>query len=164
MSDLKFIKITPEMKCAAEQRNVSSAKKYGTKGTRLVEKNKKIRETGFLGEQIVKSAYPHLELSTDDDYDFHYKNITFDVKAVGCNGMPRPDYVGTVFGTRDRVKADYLIFVRVMNDGSGGWVCGFIKVYEFFDKCTTVTAGTVNNNFTYDHDRFTIEYGKLVIP
>ena len=132
--------------------------KFGGKRTRLTEKTKRIRETGYIGEEIIKKAYPFLEYSQNWRYDFTYNGLTFDAKAVGCNGEPQLDYVGAVF---DKPEADILIFTRILNDRTGGWICGAIQTKEFFKIAEKIKANTVNNNFTYDHDRLCIPYGKL---
>ena len=158
------VKITPEMIAEAEKRNLVSKDKYGTKGTRLVEKNDKIRQTGYIGEQIVKHAFSNLEFSTSDDYDLVYLGKKFDVKSVGCNSFPEPFHVGTVFNDETKKDIDFYIFTRIKNDNSLGWITGFISKDDFFKKADTIKAGTKNNNFTYEHNRYTIEYGKCIRP
>ncbi len=164
-----YVEITKEMLESAYQRNMHFQNIYGTSGTRLKGKNTKIRETGYLGEEIVRKAFPLLQLSPDPSFDFYIKKsdsqfVTFDVKSVGCNSMPQPHHVGTVFSHEGKVHTDCLIFTRILNDRSGGWITGFIKTSDFFQMCEQVKAGTQNNNFTYEHDRMTIEYGKLKMP
>lgn len=153
-----FIQITENMMEIANERNAFYKSLYGTNGTRLVSKNEKIRETGYLGEEIVKKAYPFLLNSENPKFDLIFKEATIDVKSVGCNTEPKIDYVGTVF---DFPIADILIFTRVLNDRSAGWICGSITTENFFKKCTTISANTKNNNFTYEYPRKIIEYSLL---
>lgn len=142
----------------ADVRNKEYEKQFGICGTRLTTKNTRIRETGYIGEEIVKKAYPYLEFSLNPKFDFIINGITIDVKSVGCNTEPKSNYVGTVF---DKPIADIIIFTRVLNNRNMGWVCGSIATDDFFKYCDYINANTVNNNFTYEHPRTTIEYSKL---
>lgn len=159
-----FVKITPEMIEEANKRNEVYKNQFGTKGTRLAEKDEKIRKTGYIGEQIVKKVFPKLHFSSDPDIDLCYNGLNFDVKSVGCNGEPKAEYVGTVFSHEGKKHCNFFIFTRILNDYSGGWVTGIISKKDFFKKCIEVKAGTKNNNFTYEHDRYTIEYRHLFMP
>ena len=158
------VKITPEMMAEAERRSEGFRTKYGNMGTRLVEKKEKIMKTGFVGEQISKYVYPNLQWSSSEDVDFTCMGKTFDVKSVGCNSTPELHHVGTVFNDDTNKDVDFYIFTRIRNDFSMGWITGFISRKDFFAKADRIKAGTENNNFTYEHDRFTIPYLKCVKP
>ena len=170
MSAIKFlptgfveVDVTQEMSAAAEKRNQEFYSKYGNAGTHRTDKSRQ-RITGYLAEAAVKHAFDKLEFSEDPTIDFTFKGITFDVKAQGCNSAPELKFVGTLYEEQATRKTDFYIFTRVKNDSSKVWIAGFISKKNFFEKAQLISAGTSNNNFTYDQSRYEIPYFKLTKP
>lgn len=158
--DALTINITPEIYLEAEKRNLSYKNKYGNSGTHRLNKDRQ-RMTGYLAEASIRSYFPQLHYSDNDNVDFIIDSITFDSKAQGCNTKPLDNYVGTLYEEQKKRDVDYYIFSRVKNDFSIVWICGAISKKDFFDLSVLISAGTKNNNFRYDQSRYEIEYKKL---
>ena len=156
-----IINITPDIYQAAEQRNLSYKQKYGNTGTHRLNKDRQ-RMTGYLAEASIRSYFPQLNYSDNDNVDFIIDSITIDSKAQGCNSKPLDNYVGTLYEEQKTRDVDYYIFSRIKNDFSIAWICGVISKKDFFDLSILVEAGTTNNNFTYDQSRYEIQYSKLI--
>ena len=93
---------------------------------------------GYVGEFMVME---HLKVDDGDDdyeYDIIYRNKKIEIKSISCKFKPHLDYLCTVnsFDPNGMHKqdADYYIFTRIKNDLSEGWILGFIKCKEFFEK------------------------------
>ena len=155
------INITPDIYQEAEQRNLSYKQKYGNTGTHRLNKDRQ-RMTGYLAEASIRSYFPQLNYSDNDNVDFIIDSITIDSKAQGCNSKPLDNYVGTLYEEQKTRDVDYYIFSRIKNDFSIAWICGVISKKDFFDLSILVEAGTTNNNFTYDQSRYEIQYSKLI--
>jgi len=148
----------------AKKRNNLFFKKYGNAGTHRTNKDRQ-RMTGYLAEIAIKSTFPKLEYSDIDDVDFVYKNgKTFDSKAQGCNSMPLPNYVATLYEEQQKRAVDFYMFSRVKNDFSKVWICGIISKKEFFEKSILIPAGVMRHNFVYDNPRFELEFKNLHTP
>ena len=155
------INITPDIYQEAKQRNLSYKQKYGNTGTHRLNKDRQ-RMTGYLAEASIRSYFPQLNYSDNDNVDFIIDSITIDSKAQGCNSKPLDNYVGTLYEEQKTRDVDYYIFSRIKNDFSIAWICGVISKKDFFDLSILVEAGTTNNNFTYDQSRYEIQYSKLI--
>ena len=155
------INITPEIYQEAEKRNLSYKKRYGNTGTHRLNKDRQ-RMTGYLAEASIRSYFPKLNYSDNDNVDFIIDSITIDSKAQGCNTKPLDNYVGTLYEEQKARDVDYYVFSRIKNDFTIAWICGAISKKDFFDFSTLVKAGTTNNNFTYDQSRYEIQYNKLI--
>ena len=100
---------------------------------------------GYLGEQLVLS---YLGEAVDEDnfeYDLMYKNLKIEVKTIACKFKPKEDYLCTVNSPNDAIRkqaADYYIFTRILNDHSKGWILGYMKCAEFFEKGKFVKKGS----------------------
>jgi hypothetical protein len=159
--DSLTINITPEIYQEAENRNLSYKNKYGNSGTHRLNKDRQ-RMTGYLAEASIRSYFPQLHYSDNDNVDFIIDSITIDSKAQGCNTKPLDNYVGTLYEEQKTRDVDYYIFSRVKNDFSIAWICGAISKKDFFNLSVLINAGTTNNNFTYDQSRYEIQYKKLM--
>ena len=157
------VSVTQEMRDSAEKRNKEFYNRLGNVGTHRTDKSRQ-RTTGYLAEMAVNSVYPKLNFSEDPKIDFTYKQITFDVKAQGCNSAPALDYVGTLYEEQRAREVDMYIFTRVKNDFTKVWVTGLISKKDFLSTARLIPAGTRNNNFRYDQSRYEIEYSKLIKP
>ena len=124
------INITPEIYQEAENRNLSYKNKYGNSGTHRLNKDRQ-RMTGYLAEASIKSYFPQLNYSDNDNVDFIIDSITIDSKAQGCNTKPLDNYVGTLYEEQKTRDVDYYIFSRVKNDFSVAWICGAISKKDF---------------------------------
>lgn len=157
------VNVTQEMRDDAEKRNKTFYKKLGNAGTHRTDKGRQ-RTTGYVAEMAVAHVFPKLKFSEDPTIDFTFNDITFDVKAQGCNGAPAPNFVGTLYEEQRDRNVDFYIFTRVKNDFTKVWIAGFISKDQFLSMAKLIPAGTSNNNFTYDQSRYEIEYSRLIKP
>lgn len=157
------IDITSEMILLAEKRNTEFLNKYGNFGTHRLD-NSKQRMTGYLAEIAVKFAYPDFKFSNDPNVDFVYLDMTIDIKAQGCNSIPKPHYVATLYEEQAFRPVDIYIFVRVKNDQTKVWITGFLSKKLFLEQAKLIPAGTKNNNFVYDEPRYELAYSELHRP
>ena len=116
---------------------------------------------GYIGEKIIMN---YLGLKEDaDDFNFDLlskKNKRLEVKTITCKFKPKEDYWCTV-NSHDlngvhKQKADYYVFLRIMNDFSKGWILGWIPCDEFFEKGTFVSKGTDFDKFKFEKANATI--------
>ncbi len=112
--------------------------KFGSERDRIL--------TGYIGEKIIMDF---LGLKKDiDDFDYDLiskKGKRLEVKSITCKFKPRPDYLCTV-NSHDlegvhKQKADYYIFLRLLNDYSKGWILGWIACQDFFKEGTYIPKG-----------------------
>jgi len=157
------VNVTQEMRDAADKRDKSFYNRLGNVGTHRTDKGRQ-RTTGYLAEAAVASVFPRLEYSKDPNIDFIFKDITFDVKAQGCNSMPSPTFVGTLYEEQSSREVDFYIFTRVKNDFTKVWITGFVSKKQFLSTAKLIPVGAVNNNFRYDQARYEIEYRLLTKP
>ena len=155
--------VTDQLLQEALDRNNSFYQRFGNAGTHRLDKDRQ-RKTGYLAESAVKSACPRLGFSEDPSVHFVLHGVTFDVKAQGCNSPPKPDFVGTIYEEQKARETDFYIFTRVSNDFKKVWIAGLISKTNFFNKSKLISAGTTNNNFTYDQSRYEIKYSELISP
>ena len=109
---------------------------------------------GYIGERIVMK---YLDLKHDEDH-YHYdllsdKGKRLEVKTVTCKFKPKPHYWCTV-NSHDlsgvyKQKADYYIFLRILNDFSKGWILGWICCKEFFKKGEFIQKGKDFGKFQF---------------
>jgi hypothetical protein len=154
------IKITKNIFDKAQQRNEKYKSKYGNTGTHRINKDRQ-RMTGYLAEACIVDRFPQIKYSINDIVDFNIGGLTIDSKAQGCNSKPLSNYVATLYEEQKNRSADFYIFSRIKNDFSTAWICGIISKSKFFDEAKLISAGTKNNNFTYDQSRYEIQYNNL---
>lgn len=127
--------------------------KFGSEKARIL--------VGFIGEKIVMD---YLALDQDvDTYDFDLVSKNgkrLEVKTITCKFKPKEDYWCTV-NSHDlsgvhKQKADYYIFLRILNDFSIGWILGWIPCKEFFDKGEFVAKGKDFKKFKFEKANATI--------
>lgn len=108
---------------------------------------------GYVGEQIVIDFLGMAEYVDGFDFDLVYKGKRLEVKTISCKFKPFPDYLCTV-NSHDldgvhKQKADYYIFLRILNDKSKGWILGYMPCEEFFKKGKFVEKGTDFGKFQF---------------
>lgn len=163
--DFLEITITKEIMEEAKERNNAFYMKYKHLGTKRKNKENQ-RINGYLAEVAIKKTFQKLKYSNNDEYDFLSINnkVKIDSKAQGCNSIPKESYVCTLYEEQKERDCDILIFSRVKNDHTKLWINGFIPKKEFLNKSKLIKKGTKNNNFTYDDNRYELEYKELYNP
>ena len=93
---------------------------------------------GYIGENLVSDF---LGLIQADTYDYDLlsnKGKRLEVKSISCKFKPKPHYLCTVnspiINQDNRQQTDFYIFVRILADNSKGWILGYIKPNEFYEK------------------------------
>jgi len=126
--------------------------KFGSEQKRIFE--------GYIGEEIIKR---YLNIKTESEtyeYDIISKGKKIEVKTVSCKFKPKENYLCTVnshdLNTTHKQKADYYIFLRILNDYSKGWILGYIKCNEFFDKGKFVSKGEDFGKFKFTKANATV--------
>jgi len=149
MIEVKISKETilhAERKLMSVEKQSSILSKFGSEKNRI--------KVGYIGEKIVMD---YLNLNKDmDDYEFDLlsnKGKKLEVKTITCKFKPKLHYWCTV-NSHDlkgvhKQKADYYIFLRILNDFSKGWILGWISCKDFFQKGTFVKKGKDFEKFQF---------------
>lgn len=109
---------------------------------------------GYLGERIIMKF---LGISKDIDcfeYDLlSNKGKKLEVKTISCKFKPIDSYLCTVNSHKvdgvHKQKADYYIFLRILNDYSSSWILGWIPCDEFFKKGSFIPKGKDFGKFKF---------------
>ena len=115
--------------------------------------NKRILE-GYIGERIIMKF---LNIKKDvDDFDFDLlsnKQKKLEVKTISCKFKPLDNYLCTVNSHKidgiHKQKADYYIFLRILNDYSKAWILGWYSCYDFFKNGEFVSKGKDFGKFKF---------------
>ena len=120
--------------------------KFGSERDRIL--------VGYIGEKIIMN---YLNIEKDvDDFEFDLlsnKGKRLEVKTITCKFKPKTHYWCTV-NSHDldgihKQKADYYIFLRILNDFTKGWILGWISCDNFFQKGTVVKKGKDFGKFQF---------------
>ena len=106
-----------------------------------------------------------------DDYDFdliYKKGKKLEVKTISCKFKPKKHYWCTVnsfdLNATHKQKADYYIFLRILNDYSKGWILGWIECATFFKKGRFINKNTDFGEFKFTKANATILPISLLNP
>ena len=148
-----------ERKLKGVSKESSILSKFGSERDRIL--------VGYIGEKIIMN---YLNIEKDvDDFEFDLlsnKGKRLEVKTITCKFKPKPHYWCTV-NSHDldgihKQKADYYIFLRILNDFTKGWILGWISCDDFFQKGTVVKKGKDFGKFQFVKANATIlEIGEL---
>lgn len=123
---------------------------------------------GFVGEFVImefaREFYPY-EVRLDDtyDYDLMWGRWRVDVKTKRSQMEPLPHYEASIPATNVSHACDMYVFVRVLNDMSQAFICG----WETRDRCFSQEnfkpkgAYDESNQWTNRADAYSIKYGDL---
>jgi len=114
---------------------------------------------GFIGEEIVKE-YISADESNTYDYDLVKGNFKIDVKTKRTNYPPLSYYEASIANYNPNQKCDIYAFVRVLNDFSKAYLCGWVTKEQYFKKAKFLKKGQVDpsNNFTVKADCYNLPY------
>ena len=128
------------------QLKVEAVKFDSTRKTNQFGTEKKRAFIGFVGEQLVLH---HLKTAVDVnhyDYDLIFNGLKIEVKTVSCNTKPALHYLCTVNSSQDvgarKQLADYYIFTRVLENLTIGWILGYMRCSEFFERGRYIEKGS----------------------
>ena len=120
--------------------------------------------TGMLGE-IVCRDYLKAEHVGQKVYshDLELDGYTIDVKSKRCSSAPLPDYAASVLAKDGKlaVKADRLLFTRVLDDLSTVYITGWLTKLQFKRRSTLTLAGTREGGFLHWADSFNVPISRL---
>lgn len=135
-----------ERKLKGVSKESSILSKFGSERDRIL--------VGYIGEKIIMN---YLNIEKDvDDFEFDLlsnKGKRLEVKTITCKFKPKPHYWCTV-NSHDldgihKQKADFYIFLRILNDFTKGWILGWISCDDFFQKGTVVEKGKDFGKFQF---------------
>ena len=117
---------------------------------------------GFIGEEIVRE-YIQAKESNTYDYDLIKSNIKIDVKTKRTNFPPLPHYEASIANYNPNQKCDVYVFVRVMNDFTKAYICGWISKEGYFKKAKFLRQGDYDpsNNWHCKADCYNVPYSDL---
>ena len=139
--------------------NSDKLNKYGSEKKRIFD--------GYLGEEIIREYLNIDNISDNYEYDLiSNKNKRLEVKTITCSFKPKEDYLCTVNSHSleyvHKQKADYYIFLRVLNTYKKAWILGWIECAEFFRIGSFVEKGTDFGKFNFTKANATVlEISKL---
>lgn len=119
---------------------------------------------GKLGEQVI-AKYLGIDLPIDTyNYDMIYKNKKIEVKTKEIKvPIVTSEYECSISDYNPNQKCDYYAFLRILNDYSKAWICGFISREAYFKKATFRRKNEYekSNNFTFKCDCYNLPYSEL---
>jgi hypothetical protein len=133
--------------------------KFGSEKKRILE--------GYIGEKIIMN-YLNID-NNDDTYDYDLlssKGKKLEVKTISCKFKPKLNYLCTVNSHKldgiHKQKADYYVFLRILNDYSLSWILGWYPCVDFFRDGLFVSKGKDFGKFKFIKANATVlEISKL---
>jgi len=121
--------------------------------------------TGAIGE-IIANEWLNSERVGQKVYshDLELDGITYDVKSKRCSSVPLPEYAASVFAKKDGsvgIKADRLLFARVMDDCSAVYLLGWLTTKQFTRRAEFIEAGTRDGGFIHRASGWHVPISKL---
>lgn len=96
-------------------------------------------------------------------HDLVLNGKTIDVKCKACRGEPLPEYTASVMAKDGKhgIKADILLFTRVLDDYSELYLCGWLTTRQFARRSELIKAGTREGGFVHRVTGFHVPISKL---
>ena len=122
--------------------------------------NKRIIE-GYIGERIIMK-FLNIEKDIDGfEYDLmSNKGKKLEIKTISCKFKPLDNYLCTVNSYKTngfhKQKADYYIFLRILNDYSKAWILGRYDCFDFFKKGEFIAKGKDFGKFKFPRSNATV--------
>lgn len=123
---------------------------------------------GFLGEEMVKYAFPYFDVVNGFDYDFEYdgKRIEVKTKSQSIPTEPLGYYEASIADQSMFQNTDVYIFCRIFkynNVYHHGWIMGWITSSEFILKSRRLLRGQPDgdNGYIVKENCYNIPYNKL---
>lgn len=97
---------------------------------------------GAIGEKIVLD---NLGICAEEqsriNYDIKYKGKRVEVKTKTTSVKPKPHYEAVVSESAIKQSCDYYAFLRLKNDLSVAWLCGYVSKFDFLEKAQFIEKG-----------------------
>lgn len=122
---------------------------------------------GALGEIIFLDYYELKSTSYvgTKDYDFLYKAKKIEIKTKKTSTPPLPNYLCSIPMTSAHQRCDEYVFIRILNNMSKAWICGWMEKNAFFTKGFYGAEGEIDhtsgNNFKFKEDCMNIQISSL---
>lgn len=106
---------------------------YGQRGNADGDRKQQVR--GMIGQCMVMDILgyelPKITNKHDGGVDLNYKGLTIDIKTMGRNCDPKPDYVNNLIGLQSHFNVDAYIFCSINRKDITLTICGWIEKPEF---------------------------------
>lgn len=100
--------------------------------------NKKQQVRGLIGQCMVMDSLgfdlPKISHEHDGGIDLNYHGLTIDVKTMGRNCDPKPEFVNNVIGLQTHFNVDAYIFCSLNREDVSLTICGWILKKEFLKR------------------------------
>jgi hypothetical protein len=132
---------------------------FGSEKKRILE--------GYIGERIIMDFLKIKKNIDEYDYDLlSNKGKRLEIKTVSCKFKPKEDYLCTVNSYKEngvhKQKADYYVFLRILNDYTLAWILGWYPCKYFFKDGLFIQKGKDFGKFKFIKANATVlEINKL---
>jgi len=119
---------------------------------------------GALGEILVADHFfdVGVDFSSTKDYDMIIKGYKVDVKTKRTTVEPKEFYFCSISNWNTKQECDFYFFVRVMEDFTKGFLLGYIRKKEFYEKAVFKKKGDEDTNgFLFKDNCYNVEISKL---
>jgi len=124
---------------------------------------------GFLGEEVVLTAFGGSESHNTYEHDLTFEGTTFEIKTKDRTVVPRIEYEASVANFNTRQKADFYVFVslyRVKETGdyTRGYVIGIIDKEDYKRQANFLRVGDIDqsNDWKVSADCYNLPYERLI--
>lgn len=107
--------------------------------------NKAEQYVGILGELAVKQIFKgntNIDDGFDGGFDFEHKDLKIDVKTMGRQVDPRPEFVNNFIAYQKDLKAEAFIFCSLNKRSSELFLVGWITKDDLLEKAEKYKKGT----------------------
>lgn len=121
---------------------------------------------GFLGEEVVLSAWGGSSSHNTYQHDIEFEGTTFEVKTKDRTVRPRIDYEASVANYNARQKADFYVFTSLLRVGleyKTGFIIGIYSKADYITYSTFLKKGDVDpsNGWVVSADCYNLRYSDL---
>jgi hypothetical protein len=109
---------------------------------------------GKVGE-IITSLVLQAKMVDHFNYDLvTTKGYKVDVKTTMCRSEPKDYYEVNIVSPNmekfEKDPPDYFVFVRILEDCSVCWICGYMSSQEFFERAIKTPKGESRGHKTFE--------------
>lgn len=104
---------------------------------------------GFLGEEVILSAFPGAISSNTYEYDIIFDGVTFEVKTKDRTVIPKPNYEVSIAEYNAKQSADFYVFVSLLRRDKEylkAYIIGIMSPKEYKKKARLINTSFVDNS------------------
>lgn len=127
---------------------------------------------GFLGEEVVLTAWGCAESQNTYQHDVTFEGVTFEVKSKDRTVPPRLDYMASVANYNPRQRADFYVFTSLVRPNKDdrlfftkGYVIGIMSKEDYLRQATFMKKGQIDptdpRGWTIKADCYNLAYQHL---